>query len=406
MSLTLMPYRQALHSRPFRRLLFGYAVSALGDGAGYVAVAWLATEIATPQQRPYVVGFALAAYVLPGAIVGLSAGGRTRRLQPRGLIASDAGMRMLALGVVSGLALAGRLGLIPFIVLLAASSLFSTFGFGGLVSLVPTYVQSEDRFAANSAMAAISTLSLTVIGPGLGGVAVAAFGAPAVLGIDASTFAVLLAVVATVPGRVVGDLTGQEREPVARHGLRILLSRPALAWLLALTLVFFGLYGPVETALPILVQRDLHEGPSLLGFIWAAFGAGALVGGLAAGTRTITNIRRFALAVVAAWGIALVIVAATDRLVVVFLGIALGGLVYAPYPAAASTFLQQELAGGELTAGAIVWNALAGGITPVGTALGGPLIALIGPRSTLVTSAVATVLLAILFTVFIRGRGD
>jgi predicted MFS family arabinose efflux permease len=313
---------------------------------------------------------------------------------------------MLALGVVSGLALAGRLGLIPFIVLLAASSLFSTFGFGGLVSLVPTYVQSEDRFAANSAMAAISTLSLTVIGPGLGGVAVAAFGAPAVLGIDASTFAVLLAVVATVPGRVVGDLTGQEREPVARHGLRILLSRPALAWLLALTLVFFGLYGPVETALPILVQRDLHEGPSLLGFIWAAFGAGALVGGLAAGTRTITNIRRFALAVVAAWGIALVIVAATDRLVVVFLGIALGGLVYAPYPAAASTFLQQELAGGELTAGAIVWNALAGGITPVGTALGGPLIALIGPRSTLVTSAVATVLLAILFTVFIRGRGD
>ena len=100
------------------------------------------------------------------------------------------------------------------------------------------------------------------------------------------------------------------------------------------------------------------------------------------------------------------IVAATDRLVVVFLGIALGGLVYAPYPAAASTFLQQELAGGELTAGAIVWNALAGGITPVGTALGGPLIALIGPRSTLVTSAVATVLLAILFTVFIRGRGD
>jgi hypothetical protein len=60
----LTPYRQALHSRPFRRLLFGYGVSALGDGAGYVAVAWLATEVAAPTLRPCVVGLALAAYVL------------------------------------------------------------------------------------------------------------------------------------------------------------------------------------------------------------------------------------------------------------------------------------------------------------------------------------------------------
>ena len=113
--------------------------------------------------------------------------------------------------------------------------------------------------------------------------------------------------------------------------------------------------------------------------------------------------RRFALAVVAAWGIALVIVAATDRLAIVFLGIALGGLVYAPYPAAANTLLQHELADGDLTAGAIVWSAAAGGIVPLGTALGGPLVALVGPRSTLITSAIATVLLALFFTAFIRG---
>jgi predicted MFS family arabinose efflux permease len=402
-SLTLMPYRRALHSRPFRRLLVGYAVSALGDGAGYVAVAWLATEIATTGQRPFVVGFALAAYVLPGAVVGLSAGGRTRRLHPRGLIAVDAGMRLAGLGAVAGLALADRLGLAPFIILLAASSLFSTFGFGGIVSLVPTYVESEHRFAANSALAAINTLSLTVIGPGFGGLAVAAFGAPAVLAIDAATFAVLLAAVASVPGRFVDGVKSPEQERAPRHGVRVLLSRPAVAWLLALTLVFYGLYGPVETALPILVQRDLHGGPSLLGFIWAAFGTGALVGGLAAGTRTIANIRRFALAVVAAWGVALVIVAATDRLAIVFLGIGLGGLVYTPYPAAANTLLQHELADGDLTAGAIVWSAAAGGIVPLGTALGGPLVALVGPRSTLITSAIATVLLALFFTAFIRG---
>jgi predicted MFS family arabinose efflux permease len=398
------PYRQALHSRPFRRLLAGYGVSALGDGAGYVAVAWLAASIVPVAQRPYVVGLALAAYILPGALVGLGAGRRTHRMDPRGLIALDAGTRMLALGAVSVLAWTGRLGLAAYILLLAGSSVFRTLGLGGFVGLVPTYVAREHRFAANSAVEAMSTLSLTVIGPGLGGLGVAAFGAPAVIAIDVATFVVLLAAVATVPGRVVSDVAGSEPASAARHGLRILLSRPALAWLLALTLVFYGLYGPVETALPILVQRDLHGGPGLLGLIWAAFGAGALVGGLVAGTRRITNLRRFALTIVGAWGVALLVVAMTAQPVVVLLGIAMGGLVYAPYPAAATTFLQQELSDGELTAGAVAWHGVSSGVVPLGTALGGPLIALLGPRSTLAASAIATVLLAAVFTVFIRQR--
>jgi predicted MFS family arabinose efflux permease len=397
------PYRQALRSRPFRRLLGGFGVSALGDGAGYVAVAWLAAEITPIAQRPYVVGLALAAYVLPGAIVGLGAGRRTHRMDPRALMALDAGTRMVALGAVAVLALTGRLGLAPYIVLLAASSLFRTLGLGGFVGLLPRYVQREHRFAANSAVEAISTLSLTVIGPGLGGIGVAVFGAPAVLAIDVATFAVLLAAVATVPGRVVADAEGSSTS-ATRHGLRILLSRPALAWLLALTVVFYGLYGPVETTLPILVQRDLHGGAGLLGLIWAAFGAGALLGGLVAGSRTVTNLRRFALTIVAAWGVALLVVAATDQPLVVLLGIALGGLVYAPYPAASRTLLQQELSDGELTAGAVAWHGVASGVVPLGTALGGPLIAWLGPRSTLTVSAIATVLLAAVFTAFIRQR--
>lgn len=400
----MMPYRQALHSRPFRRLLAGYGVSALGDGAGYVAVAWLAASIVPSAQRPYVVGFALAAYILPGALVGLGAGRITHRMPPRGLIAIDAVTRMLALGAVSALAFAGRLGLAPFIVLLAASSLFRTLGLGGFVGLVPTYVAREHRFAANSAVEATNTLSLTVIGPALGGIGVAAFGASAVIAIDVATFAVLLAAVATVPGRVVSAVEGPEPAGATRHELRILLSRPTLAWLLALTVVFYGLYGPVETVLPILVQRDLHGGPGLLGLIWASFGAGALIGGLVAGTRPITNLRRFALIVVAAWGVALLVVAATDQPVVVLLGIAMGGLVYAPYPAASTTLLQQELSDGELTAGAVAWHGVSSGVVPLGSALGGPMIALLGPRSTLAVSAIATVLLAVVFTAFIRQR--
>ena len=108
------PYRDALAVPPFRRLYVGEALSGLGDGCSVVAVAWLALQIAAPTERPYAVGFALAAYGLPGAVVGLAVASRLGRLDARRLLLADALLRMLLLGCIpllyrARLALAARL---------------------------------------------------------------------------------------------------------------------------------------------------------------------------------------------------------------------------------------------------------------------------------------------------------
>jgi hypothetical protein len=54
-----------------------------------------------------------------------------------------------------------------------------------------------------------------------------------------------------------------------------------LLGLLAVTCVFFFLYGPVEVALPLYVAHDLHGSPALLGAYWTAFGIGAVAGAMA-----------------------------------------------------------------------------------------------------------------------------
>ncbi len=393
-------YRGALASPGFRRLAVGDAVSGLGDGLGFVAVAWLATELARPTQQPYAVGLTLGAYSLPGALTGLLARRRWLSRAPRTLMAADASLRMTLIGLVPVLRAAGVLTLGPYIGLLAASSLLHTFGRGGFVGLVAEQVPQEHRFAANSLLQSSSLVALTVIGPGLGGVLVGVIGAPAVLAIDAGTFAVLLLALATlppVPSRfrpVREDRPGTMATPPPVSGLRLLLRRPALAWLLALTLGFYGLYGPVETALPLFVRHDLHHGPSLYGLIWAAFGVGAVAGALAAGGRRIANLRRFAVAVVAGWGLSLLIAVSTRRPPVVLVGMALGGLVYAPYPAAATTLLQEHLAGDELVAAATAWTTLTIIVAPVGSMVGGPIVAAIGAQATLVASAVSTIVWA------------
>jgi hypothetical protein len=60
-----------LANRVFRRLILGFAVSYLGDGMSFVAVAWLAIELA-PQAIAGAVGprLLLADNVVRGVFLG------------------------------------------------------------------------------------------------------------------------------------------------------------------------------------------------------------------------------------------------------------------------------------------------------------------------------------------------
>ena len=67
-----------LVNRAFRRLTLGFAVSYLGDGMSFVAVAWLAIELAPPTTAGLWVGASVAAYTLPGVVGALLFGRRLR----------------------------------------------------------------------------------------------------------------------------------------------------------------------------------------------------------------------------------------------------------------------------------------------------------------------------------------
>jgi predicted MFS family arabinose efflux permease len=128
------------------------------------------------------------------------------------------------------------------------------------------------------------------------------------------------------------------------------------------------------------------------------------MGALAAGGRRIGNMRTFAVAVVAGWGLALLIAASTHQPAVVLAGMALGGLAYAPYPAAANTLLQENLAHEELVAAATAWTTFTLLAAPVGSLADGPIVAAIGAQTTLVASAVSTVVLAAVVAIIMRLR--
>jgi MFS family permease len=372
-----------------RRLLPAFAVSAVGDGMSAVGVAWLAIRIASPADRGLLVGLAVAAYTLPGAAGAVLLSRPLRKLTGRQLVASDATLRAVMLGAIPLLYALGALRAGPYIALLAGSSLLHAWGISGQYTLVAEHLPPESRTAGNALLSGFG-MAAYVIGPLLAGLVVATAGPALPVAADAASFAVLAAAAATAGSRPQPADSAGASEPARAQGFAAIARSKPLAGLLALTVVYFFLYGPVEVALPLYVTGPLRGGASLLGLFWTVFGIGATVGSVVAGLARRLPVWPVLVIAVIGWGAALTPLGLLALPVPALAFFAAGGLLYAPYPAVSATLFQRESPPALLSQVLAARGALTVLATPLGTALGGPLTAWLGAQNTLLASAAAT----------------
>ena len=292
-------YRPVLANRVFRRLTLGFAVSYLGDGMSFVAVAWLAIELAPQATVGLWVGGAVAAYTLPGVAGALVFGRLLRRVPARRLLLADNVLRGVVLGAVPLAWLAGLLTLPLYVVLLAVSSLLHAWGSAGKYTLLAELLPAEQRLAANTIVSTLNFAAM-IAGPAIAGVLVTFLSAAAVLGLDALTYVFLAVLVMRTRLPASGHVSPVD-QPAARGGFALLRSHPELLGLLALTWFFNLLYGPVEVALPLHVTDDLHAPGTLLGLYWMLFGIGAVLGGLTVGALRRLPLWPVTVAIVVGW---------------------------------------------------------------------------------------------------------
>jgi hypothetical protein len=386
-----------------RRLLPAFALSAVGDGMSAVGVAWLAIRISAPADHGLVVGVAVAAYTLPGAAGAVLLARPLRALAGRHLVAADATLRAVTLSMIPLLYAPGVLRAGWYVALLAASSLLHAWGLSGQYTLIAEHLPPQARTAGNALLSGFGMTAL-VIGPLLAGLAVAAWPALPVAA-DAASFAVLALAAVTAADRrpAAGRLTAEGRPDRARGFAVIVRSRP-LAGLLALTLAYFFLYGPVEVALPLYVTGPLRGGAGLLGLVWTVFGIGATAGSMVTGLARRLPVWPVLVAAVIGWGAALAPLGLFRLPAIALACFAAGGLFYAPYPALSATLFQRESPPGLLSAALAARGALTVLATPLGTALGGPLTTWLGAQHTLLASAAATIATGLAAAVLLTAR--
>jgi MFS family permease len=395
-------YRSLLQDARTRRLLTGLGASSLGDGMSTVTIAWLAVRIAPAGDVGLFVGLAVAAYTLPGVIGALAFGRLLRGRPARTMLLAHCLLRTICLGGIALLYATGTLAPHLYVILLAGSSLMTAWGTAGQYTMLSELGGAEGRLAVN-ALASAQVSFATIVGPMLAGLLLGWVSPGLLLALDAASFAFL-----GIAAWGVGAASKVVGEPIdaraAESGFR-LLRRPDLLSLTLVTWVFFFLYGPVEVALPVYVAVDLQGSAGLLGAYWTTFGVGALAATLITGTIRGRNMRRITLAIVAGWG-ACLLPFAFAPIPVTLVAFAIGGLIYGPFIPLTYALFQSSTTAANLPFVLAARSAVVMISTPLGTAVGGPLVGSLGAAGTLAASGLATLVLAAVATVLWTRDGS
>ncbi len=269
--------RTVLRNRDFRWLWTGQAVSAVGDMIFPVAVA---VQVLDAGGDATAVGLVLGGRFAALVLFSLLGGVWADRLPRTAVMIGADVLRAVA---VAGLALTP--GTPPVLVLagltflVGAGEAFFRPAYG---ALIPSVVPQPDLTQAN-ALTGSSLHFAQVIGPGLGGVLVAVAGPRVAFGLDALTFAVSCA---TLLGVAEPASTPPERRSAVREigeGVQAVRVRPWIGAVLTLAAAQLMLaFAPVMVLLPV-IARERLGGASSYGLVLSAGAVGALVGALLAG---------------------------------------------------------------------------------------------------------------------------
>ncbi len=172
----------------------------------------------------------------------------------------------------------GLPGVWPVLAAAGVIGLGFAIGISAMNALIPALVEPPDLDEA----IALNSASFTVaraIGPALAGVFIAAFGAGFAFGFNVLTFLPLIIVLAVIRPR---DVVRPVGDRSVRAGFAYVRRRPAMPWLIVVTLTIGWAGDPVNTLAPAYAEL-FGRGEAFVGLMVAVFGSGSALSSLFVG---------------------------------------------------------------------------------------------------------------------------
>ncbi len=380
---------------PFYAFLAAGAVSLVGNNITMVAVPWFVLVTTGSAAKTGLVGFFTA---LPAVISGLFGGTLVDRVGHR------------RMSIVADLASGATVVLIPLLhntvglrfwqllLIVFASALLDVPGNTARYALLPdvSAAAGVSLERANAAQQMIHRGGM-LAGPAIAGVLIAWLGASNVLYIDAATFAFsaglfYLAVPAPQPAPGMPEAAGESYLSQLKAGLTYLRDDRLIRAIVIMVSITNFLDAPVFAVLLPVYARDTLGAATGLGFMIAAFGAGAVLSALAFGAigarlpRRLTFITAFAVTSMPFW-----VLAASPPYPVAVGSLFLGGLVAGSLNPMIMTVAQERIPREMRGRVFGLMMAVAFSAAPLGMVLAGYLAETISVTTTLLVVAIAYV---------------
>jgi MFS family permease len=390
----------ALSVPNYRRYYYGQAISLIGTWMQMTAQAWL---VLTLTRSSTALGVIIALQTLPVLLLAPYGGVIADRVDKRRMmiaLQSLMGVQALALGLltVTGSVKVWEIGILA--VLLGVNNAFENPARQSfMLELVgPTHLRNA--VSLNSVL----VNGARTIGPAIAGLLIASVGDGVCFLINAGSFVAVVTSLVRMDGTLLNPSPPAPRaRGQLREGLAYVRSTPELA----IPLVMMGLVGCLtyefQVSLPVMASKGLHVGATGFGFMTAAMGIGAVLGGLLLAARGRTGLRPL-IAASAAFGVAMVLATLAPNLGLALVALGLAGASSITFMATGNSTLQ--LTADPSMRGRVMslWFVAFQGSTPIGGPLVGWVMAVLGARAGLGLGAITCFAVALLGFLAARRR--
>ncbi len=381
----------ALSVPNYRLYYAGQATSLAGTWMQMTAQAWL---VLTLTHSSTALGVVIGLQTLPVLLLGPYGGVIADRVDKRRLmiiLQSAMGVQALILGVltVTGEVQYWQIGVLA--VLLGLNNAFENPARQSFMLEMVGPEHLRNAVSLNSVMANTAR----VIGPAIAGILIATVGIGICFLLNAASFAAVIGSLLAMDRSALNPTTPTPRgRGQLREGFRYVRRTPELAIPLMMMALAGCLTYEFQVTLPVMASRGLHVGSTGFGFMTAAMGVGAVLGGLVVAARGKIGLRPLALAA-GGFGTALALATLAPSLPLELVALAFVGWGSISFMSMANSTLQltaaPEMRGRVMS----LWFVGFQGSTPIGGPIVGWLMAVAGARAGLGIAAVTCFVVAL-----------
>ena len=384
----------------YRRYIGGQSISLIGTWMQMAAQSWLVLSITGSATT---LGLIVALQTLPVLLLGPYGGVIADRVDKRRLMAvlqSVMGLQALLLGVLT---VTGTVRLWEIGALAALLGLNNAFENPARQSFMLELVGPESLRNAVSLNSVLVNVA-RVIGPAVAGVLIATVGEGVCFLSNAASFVAVVASLMTLDRNAISPSPPSGREPgQLREGLRYVRRTPELGMPLLMMALAGCLAYEFQVTLPVMARQGLHVGATGYGFMTAAMGIGAVVGGLVVATKGKTGLPTL-VAAATAFGVVLLFSAVAPNLPSELAALALAGGASISFMSTGNSTLQLGAAPTMRGRVMSLWFVAFQGSTPIGGPIVGWVMAMAGARAGLGLGGVTCLVVALLGLLAVRRR--